>query len=349
MNEGIETQKEPQIEQFGDVDFNDESAPQRNDLRFASAEEALGSQPTKGDLMNEDNVEAPPMVDPPQTEVSQKQKETVAAIDDTYLPNKSLLLSFKFNWVRSIYLGQTTGCEKLRVTIEQMKKDITLNDVVHEQFIKSFEELLTKLEEKTKECEALNEQNAKLVKDLRIQAAVDDCNASLSRELEKKTKEYKVLNEQKTKLVEDLRIKTTIDTYNASLALELAKQPLDARFSSRGKKMYDQLRRACSYGGQHVEYRHMGHLLATCYEKVVVFISNHKTYTFLPLFWLRKNNHISNEKKFENLVGDTTKFWWVRLGSDNQYVRLFTRYEAPMPPVSTLWLTHVDLGLRGDF
>ncbi|KAF6147052.1 hypothetical protein GIB67_036771 [Kingdonia uniflora] len=126
-------------------------------------------------------------------------------------------------------------------------------------------------------------------------------------------------------------------------------QSLDTHFSSRGEIVYEQLRLACLYGGQHVEYRHMGYLLVTCYEKVVVFISNHEAYTFLPLFWLRKNNHISNKKRFENLVGDTTKFWWVGLGSDNQYVRLFTRYGAPMPPVSTLWLAHVDLGHRGDF
>ncbi|KAF6159963.1 hypothetical protein GIB67_033047 [Kingdonia uniflora] len=69
-------------------------------------------------------------------------------------------------------------------------------------------------------------------------------------------------------------------------------QFLDTRFSSRGEMVYEQLHRACSYGGQHVEYRHMGNLLATCYEKVVVFISNHEAYTFLPLFWLRKNNYI---------------------------------------------------------
>ncbi|KAF6140881.1 hypothetical protein GIB67_042294 [Kingdonia uniflora] len=84
-------------------------------------------------------------------------------------------------------------------------------------------------------------------------------------------------------------------------------------------------------------------------REVVVFISNREAYTLLPLFWVRKNNHISNQKRFENLVGDTIKFMWVGLGLDNQYVRLFTRYGAPMPPVSTLWLAHVDLGLRGDF
>ncbi|KAF6164739.1 hypothetical protein GIB67_040991 [Kingdonia uniflora] len=104
MNEGIKTDKEPQIEQFGDVDFNDESTPQRNDLGGGSAEEALGAQLTEGDAMNEDNVEAPPMSEEPQTEVS--PKEIAAPIDDAYSPNRSLLLSFKFHRARSIYLGQ---------------------------------------------------------------------------------------------------------------------------------------------------------------------------------------------------------------------------------------------------
>ncbi|KAF6158550.1 hypothetical protein GIB67_040064, partial [Kingdonia uniflora] len=52
------------------IDFNDEFAPQRNDLGFGSAEESLGAQPTEADPMNEENVEAPPMVDLPQTEES---------------------------------------------------------------------------------------------------------------------------------------------------------------------------------------------------------------------------------------------------------------------------------------
>ncbi|KAF6161154.1 hypothetical protein GIB67_007795 [Kingdonia uniflora] len=63
------------IEQFGDdcleiadVDLNDKSAPQRNELGFGSAHEALRSQPTEGDPMNDGNVEAPSTTDPPQTE-----------------------------------------------------------------------------------------------------------------------------------------------------------------------------------------------------------------------------------------------------------------------------------------
>ncbi|KAF6135285.1 hypothetical protein GIB67_021647, partial [Kingdonia uniflora] len=101
------------IEQFGDVDLNDESAPQRNDLGFRSADEALGAQPTEGDPMNEDNVEPPPMADPPQTEVSQNYKETAVPIDNSYLPDRSMLLSFKFYRVRSIYLGQEPSCVRV--------------------------------------------------------------------------------------------------------------------------------------------------------------------------------------------------------------------------------------------
>ncbi|KAF6137435.1 hypothetical protein GIB67_009911 [Kingdonia uniflora] len=57
---------------------------------------------------------------------------------------------------------KVTEYEQLRVTIEQMKEDRTLNDVVHEQFTKSFEELPTKLEEKRKEYKLLQDINAKL-------------------------------------------------------------------------------------------------------------------------------------------------------------------------------------------
>ncbi|KAF6142721.1 hypothetical protein GIB67_018432 [Kingdonia uniflora] len=199
MNEGIETDKE----QFEDVDFNNESAPQRNDFGGGLAEEALGAQPTEGGAMNEYNVEAPPMCEEPQIEVS--PKETAAPIDDTYPPDRSLLLSFKSHRARSIYLSQSwifahfpklpgipkeqhsvtteyctrwkwglsitdqTGArellkyreafdnykvedaiesKQLRVRIEQIKQDKILNDVVYEQYVKSFEKLPAKLDEK---------------------------------------------------------------------------------------------------------------------------------------------------------------------------------------------------------
>ncbi|KAF6155374.1 hypothetical protein GIB67_019900 [Kingdonia uniflora] len=217
--------------------------------------------------MNEDNVEAPPMSDPPQTEVSQKQKETAAPIDDTYPPDRSLPLSFKFHRARSIYLGQmevsgelSNVCEheqylmlrdENRALVEQisaLKEEVKkLKDQKKQKNEKVTSSLITeKLTEKTKESEALNEQNAKLVKDLRIQTTVDDCNTSLSRELAKKTKECQVLNVQNTKLVEDLRIKIGVDASNVSMAIELAKQrreckllqDINAKLAEQSERQY---------------------------------------------------------------------------------------------------------------
>ncbi|KAF6171723.1 hypothetical protein GIB67_007244 [Kingdonia uniflora] len=329
--------------------------------------------------------------------------------------------------------------EKLRVRIEEMKEDKILNDVVHEQYVKSFEKLPAKLEEKLtvipkgepvpsrdlqKKIDELTVKYEDAVKRLkekknRIGELAEKDDPTFIELFDQYDRFYTIAQQglkgdfkedftvtggNQDKLMEVRRanivLKKTInetlfqlyvkyhldvrgvqgeDDNSAfkvpaiikhqsqnqfkkvmnSLESLMTKDPafwktvfsqsLDTRFSSRGEMVYEQLRRACSYGGQHVKYRYMEHLLATCYEKVVVFISNHEAYTFLPLFWLRKNNHISNKKRFENLVGDTTKFWWVGLGSDNQYARLFTRYGTPMPPISTLWLAHVDLGLRGDF
>ncbi|KAF6151311.1 hypothetical protein GIB67_040584, partial [Kingdonia uniflora] len=62
---------------------------------------------------------------------------------------------------------------------------------------------------------------------------------------------------------------------------------------------------ACSYGHQHVEYRHIAHLLSTYYEKILVFISHTEAYTFLPHFWARKRNTTSNEERLQNLLMDT--------------------------------------------
>ncbi|KAF6149014.1 hypothetical protein GIB67_009633, partial [Kingdonia uniflora] len=331
--------------------------------------------------------------------------------------------------------GTCTMCKGLRVKIEQMKEDRIHNDVVHEQYVKLFEKLLAKLEEKLvvipkgetvhsrdlqKNIDELTAKYEDVVKRLKEKESfrsqliiVYEMKKKLeveyyewlqaikkefySGELAEKDdpifielfdqydrfytiaqqgpkgdyqEDFTVTGENQDKLIEvrraDVVLKKKINETLFQLYVKyhlnvrgvqgedvflksVFSQSLDTRFSSRGEMVYEKLHRACSYGGQHVQYRHMRHLLATCYEKVVVFINNHEAYTFLLLFWLRKNNHISNEKRFENLVGDTTKFWWVGLGSVNQYVRLFMRYGAPMPPVSTLWLAHADLGLRGDF
>ncbi|KAF6169551.1 hypothetical protein GIB67_028102 [Kingdonia uniflora] len=103
-----EAEQYVELAKFGDVDFNDEYAPQRNDLGGRSDEEASGAQPTKVDAMNEYNVKTPPMYEEAQIKVS--PKETAAPIDDVYPPDRSFLFSFKFYRARSIYLGQEPGC-----------------------------------------------------------------------------------------------------------------------------------------------------------------------------------------------------------------------------------------------
>ncbi|KAF6136413.1 hypothetical protein GIB67_019296, partial [Kingdonia uniflora] len=81
-------------------------------------------------------------------------------------------------------------------------------------------------------------------------------------------------------------------------------QTLGIQFTADGENAYQILLQACSYGHQHMEYRHMAHLLATYYEKAMVFISHTEAYIFLPLFWARKRNTTSNEERFQNLVMD---------------------------------------------
>ncbi|KAF6169268.1 hypothetical protein GIB67_013698 [Kingdonia uniflora] len=121
-------------------------------------------------------------------------------------------------------------------------------------------------------------------------------------------------------------------------------QTLGIPFSPTGEKAYEYLLWAFSFGHQHVEYMHMAHLLSTCYEKIVVFISHTKAYTFLPLFWASKKNNISNEERIQNLLMDTCKYWWFNLGADKHYVRLFPKIDAPMPPVPTIFISHAKTG-----
>ncbi|KAF6136773.1 hypothetical protein GIB67_020095, partial [Kingdonia uniflora] len=126
-------------------------------------------------------------------------------------------------------------------------------------------------------------------------------------------------------------------------------QVLGIQFTADGENACQILLQACSYGHQHVEYRHMAHLLATYYEKVVVFINHTEAYTFLPLFWARKRNATSNEERFQNLVMDTSKYWWLGLGADNHFVCLFPRFDAPIPLLYTILYSHVNLEIPPGF
>ncbi|KAF6158369.1 hypothetical protein GIB67_022449 [Kingdonia uniflora] len=123
-------------------------------------------------------------------------------------------------------------------------------------------------------------------------------------------------------------------------------QTLGIQFTVDGENAYQILLQACSYGHQRIEYRHMVHLLATYYEKVVALISHTEAYTFLPLFWARKRNTTSNEERLQNLVINTSKYWWFALVVDNHFVRLFPRFDAPIPLLSIIFYSHVNLEIE---
>ncbi|KAF6166490.1 hypothetical protein GIB67_038227 [Kingdonia uniflora] len=61
-------------------------------------------------------------------------------------------------------------------------------------------------------------------------------------------------------------------------------QRLDVAYSDLGDSRYETLLRAFKFNAVFVKYLYMGHLLATYYEKVVIFINNKEALTFLPLF-----------------------------------------------------------------
>ncbi|KAF6136031.1 hypothetical protein GIB67_006923 [Kingdonia uniflora] len=126
-------------------------------------------------------------------------------------------------------------------------------------------------------------------------------------------------------------------------------QTLGIQFTPDGANAYQILLQACSYGHQHVDYRHMAHLLSTYYKKVVVFITHTEAYTFLPFFWAHKRNTTSNEERFQNLLMDISNYWWFGLGADNHYVHLFPRFDAPIPPVSAIFYSHINLKIPPTF
>ncbi|KAF6139433.1 hypothetical protein GIB67_026275 [Kingdonia uniflora] len=70
----------------------------------------------------------------------------------------------------------------------------------------------------------------------------------------------------------------------------------------------------------------------------------------VPTFvWRKANNKITKEKRFENIFADSTKYWWVGMTSDENFVKLKTKYQSPIPSVSTLWWEHVQLDIPDAF
>ncbi|KAF6173872.1 hypothetical protein GIB67_039823 [Kingdonia uniflora] len=91
--------------------------------------------------MNEGNIEAPPMANPPLADVSQNLCPNPAPIDDTYPLDRSFLLSFKFHLPRSIYLWEEPGCLRVhhptpswhldkepRILVENFKKNLYIDE-----------------------------------------------------------------------------------------------------------------------------------------------------------------------------------------------------------------------------
>ncbi|KAF6141971.1 hypothetical protein GIB67_037939 [Kingdonia uniflora] len=141
----------------------------------------------------------------------------------------------------------------------------------------------------------------------------------------------------------------TLMTKKPSYWKSVFSQRLDVAYSNLGERRYKTLLRAFKFNGVFVEYLYMGHLLATYYKKVVIFISNKKALTFLPLFWPKANNKITKKKRFENILADSTKYWWVGMTSDKNFMKLKTKYQSPIPPVSTLWWAYVQLDIPDAF
>ncbi|KAF6153622.1 hypothetical protein GIB67_027489 [Kingdonia uniflora] len=128
----------------------------------------------------------------------------------------------------------------------------------------------------------------------------------------------------------------TLMTKKSSYWKNIFSQRLDVAYNDLRERMHETLLRAFKFNAVFVEYLYMGYLLATYYEKVVIFISNKEALTFLPLFWRKANNKITKEKRFENILADSTKYWWVGMTSDENFVKLKSKYQSPILPVSTL-------------
>ncbi|KAF6155793.1 hypothetical protein GIB67_039124, partial [Kingdonia uniflora] len=137
----------------------------------------------------------------------------------------------------------------------------------------------------------------------------------------------------------------TLMTKKPSYWKSIFSQRLDVTYNNLGERRYETLLLAFKFNDEFVEYLYMGHLLATYYENVVIFISNKKSLTFLPLSWRKANNKITKEKRFKNIFADSTKYWWVGMASDENFVKLKTKYQSSIPPVFTLWWAHVQLDI----
>ncbi|KAF6138079.1 hypothetical protein GIB67_033493 [Kingdonia uniflora] len=74
----------------------------------------------------------------------------------------------------------------------------------------------------------------------------------------------------------------TLMTKKPSSWKSMFNQRLDVAYNNLGERIYDTLLQAFNFNGVFVEYLYMGHLLATCYEKIMIFINNKEGLRLLP-------------------------------------------------------------------
>ncbi|KAF6142776.1 hypothetical protein GIB67_023258 [Kingdonia uniflora] len=101
-------------------------------------------------------------------------------------------------------LDDTSECDLLKETIEQMKAEIELKRVFDEQRALEFVDLPRQLDAKILECKNLEEKNTSLEAELRQKSGLEDGNQSLFVELNKKCKEIEILKAVNALLMEQI-------------------------------------------------------------------------------------------------------------------------------------------------
>ncbi|KAF6141005.1 hypothetical protein GIB67_006634 [Kingdonia uniflora] len=223
--------------------------------------------------------------------------------------------------------GQNEDISCLEVEISNLKSVKEIED-------QAKSELLEAIKLKNLECNSLKEINKKLSEDV---CSLKKLLADLNIQLEKKVDECETLASINEKLMKEV--------------VNLQPQcftTLDVAYNNLGERRYETLLRAFNFSGVFVEYLYMGHLLATYYEKVVIFISNNEALTFLPMFWPKANNKISKLERFENILTDNSKYWWVGIISNENFVKSKAKYLSPIPLISILCWAHVPLEIPND-
>ncbi|KAF6176554.1 hypothetical protein GIB67_034416 [Kingdonia uniflora] len=286
-----------------------------------------------------------------------------ADIEEKNLAN-SIYLTLECESTKKILEDRRLECESNKKLVEDLRMQLTakLNIVPHpeenvgeaEMWKQKYEELHAKFEEAQRR---LSEIDRNGVWRLALKGAIEGGDFEDPEDLT-----YEELDGNTVfRVVASYAYQSQIKFSNVqvSLCTLMAKKPsywksvfsqrLDVAYNDLGERRYETLLQAFKFNTMFVEYLYMGHLLATYCEKVVTFISNKEALVSLPLFWPKANNKITKDKRFENILVDSTKYWWAGMTSDENFVKLKTKYQSPIPSLSTLWWAHVKLDIPDAF